>query len=155
MNALISGRKRRRIGGAGIKLKYVELDSLLLVWYRERRTKVDPNAITSSADIRREKVTFKQLQRHGEQISIQLKHQPPSSKWFHRFLKRHRFIHIYVVQVNGVLSVVQWEHLRRTMCAIWTRVLLHYLVINLNAVLMMLVHQMILKVILVINDLQH
>ncbi|CAF4845389.1 unnamed protein product, partial [Rotaria sp. Silwood2] len=30
-------RKRRRLGGAGKKLKYIDLDLKLLVWFRERR----------------------------------------------------------------------------------------------------------------------
>jgi len=63
---------------------------LLLAWYRERRTKIDPNSTIPPADIRREKITFKQLQRQGAKISVQLKHEIPSFKWFHRFLKRHR-----------------------------------------------------------------
>ncbi|CAF4960440.1 unnamed protein product, partial [Rotaria socialis] len=39
--------------------------------------------------IRKEKVSFKQLQRRGNQISIELNHEAPSSKWYGRFLRRH------------------------------------------------------------------
>ncbi|CAF1523469.1 unnamed protein product [Adineta ricciae] len=87
---LNQSKKRRRVGGAGKKLEYVELDLLLLAWYRKRRTKVDPNCIVPPADTRREKITFKQLQRQGTKISLQLKHDTPSFKWFYRFLTRHR-----------------------------------------------------------------
>lgn len=68
---------------------------MLLEWFRERRT--DPAAqsklstITTSIVVNREKVTFKQLQRRGKQISIELKHEhPPSTKWYGRFMRRHR-----------------------------------------------------------------
>ncbi|CAF2258042.1 unnamed protein product, partial [Rotaria magnacalcarata] len=37
-----------------------------------------------------EKVTFRYLQRRGRQISQELNHPCPSSKWFGRFLVRHR-----------------------------------------------------------------
>ena len=87
---LILGKKRRRTGGGGRKVKYVDLDSLLLSWYRERRTKVDPNSIVPQSDIRREKITFKQLQRQGAKICGNLRHEIPSFKWFYRFLTRHR-----------------------------------------------------------------
>lgn len=90
VNPFVSGGKRRRIDGGGVKLKYVELDALLMVWYRERRSKIDPNSNISPKDIRREKVTFKHLQRQGEKICAELQHPPPSFKWFYRFLKRHR-----------------------------------------------------------------
>ena len=76
--SVLSGRKRRRVGDAGKNLKYVEVDSLLLAWYRERQTKVYPSCTTSSTDIRR------------EIISISVKHQPPSTKWYYRLMKRHR-----------------------------------------------------------------
>ena len=73
--SVLSGKNRRRISGTGKKLKYVDSDSTI-----------------SSTDIRRERITFKQLQRQGEKISLSLKHQPPSSKWYYRFMKRHRII---------------------------------------------------------------
>ncbi|CAF3064327.1 unnamed protein product [Rotaria sp. Silwood2] len=84
------GRKRRRLGGAGKKLKYIDLDLKLLAWYREHRTKTDPNSSTFINNIRREKVSFKQLQRQGAKLSRELKHNPPSCKWYYRFMKRHR-----------------------------------------------------------------
>lgn len=69
-------------------MKFVELDLLLLAWYRERRTKIDPNTTIPPENIRRDKVTFKQLLRQGKRISTDLKHEVPSCKWFYRFLKR-------------------------------------------------------------------
>lgn len=63
---------------------------MLLIWYRERRTKIDPNCTVPPAEIRREKITFKRLHRQGAKISGELKHEVPSIKWFYRFLKRHR-----------------------------------------------------------------
>ena len=42
-------------------------------------------------NVRRERVTFKQLQRRGNQIALELKHErAPSVKWYSRFLRRHR-----------------------------------------------------------------
>lgn len=47
--------------------------------------------MTTSILVKREKVTFKQLQRRGRQISIELKYDhPPSTKWFGRFMNCHR-----------------------------------------------------------------
>ena len=63
---------------------------MLYSWYRQRRTKIDSNTDISSDDIHREKVSFKQLEREGKRISDQLQHRTPSTKWFARFLKRHR-----------------------------------------------------------------
>jgi hypothetical protein len=41
--------------------------------------------------VKREKVSFKQLQRRGNQLSMELKHErPPSMKWYGRFMRRHR-----------------------------------------------------------------
>jgi len=59
------------LGGAGKKLKYIELDLQLLAWYRQQRTKIDPNS-TTTMNIRREKVTFKRLQRQGAKLSSEL-----------------------------------------------------------------------------------
>ncbi|CAF1685083.1 unnamed protein product, partial [Adineta ricciae] len=61
---------------------------MLYSWYRQRRTKIDSNTNIASDVIRREKVSFKQLERKGKRISHQLQHRIPSSKWFARFLKR-------------------------------------------------------------------
>ncbi len=33
---------------------------------------------------------FRQLQRQGKLLSIELKHDCPSTKWFMRFMRRHR-----------------------------------------------------------------
>jgi transposase len=92
---LIIGHKRKRLPGAGHKLQYPELDKLLLEWFRERRT--DPaihsnvSTMTTSVIVKREKVTFKQSQWRGKQISIELKHEHPlSTKWYGRFMHRHR-----------------------------------------------------------------
>jgi len=59
------------LAGAGKKLKYIELDLQLLAWYRQQRTKIDPNS-TTTMNIRREKVTFKRLQRQGAKLSSEL-----------------------------------------------------------------------------------
>ena len=78
-----------RRNGAGKKLIYVDLDSRLLTWYRQKRT-APGSTTTPITDIRKEKVTFRYLQRRGRQISQELNHPCPSSKWFGRFLVRHR-----------------------------------------------------------------
>ncbi|CAF3269661.1 unnamed protein product [Rotaria socialis] len=83
------GKKRMRRNGAGKKLIYVDLDSRLLTWYRQKRT-APGSTTTPITDIRKEKVTFRYLQRRGRQISQELNHPCPSSKWFGRFLVRHR-----------------------------------------------------------------
>lgn len=67
---------------------FIELDSQLFEWYRVRRTA--PGDTTSDSVIRREKVTFRRLERQGRKISAELNHPCPSSKWFGRFLVRHR-----------------------------------------------------------------
>ncbi|CAF1612782.1 unnamed protein product, partial [Didymodactylos carnosus] len=88
-------RKRKHLPGAGHKLQYPELDKLLLEWFRERRTgpviQSNVSTMTTSIVVKREKVTFKQLQRRGKQLCIELKHEhPPSTKWYGRFMRRHR-----------------------------------------------------------------
>ena len=84
-----SGKKRKRLDGGGKKLTYVELDSRLFAWYRQKRT--DPGSTTTSAsDIHKERVTFRQLQHRGRQLSEELNHPCPSPKWFGHFLVRHR-----------------------------------------------------------------
>ena len=85
----ISGGKRKRLAGGGVKLKYPELDSRLLAWYRSKRTAPREPA-TEATNVRKEKVTFRQLERRGRQLSEELKHPCPSTKWFGRFLIRHR-----------------------------------------------------------------
>ncbi|CAF1213314.1 unnamed protein product [Rotaria sordida] len=89
---IVKSRKRRRLGGAGKKLKYIDLDLKLLVWFRERRGKIDSNSTTcnNNLNIPREKVTLKQLRRQGVKLSVELNHEPPSCKWYYRFLSRHR-----------------------------------------------------------------
>jgi len=59
--------KKKRIKGGGKKLKYKDLDSRLLVWFQERRS---PPAESSN--------------------SSAILHNRPSSKWYRRFMKRHR-----------------------------------------------------------------
>ncbi|CAF4621440.1 unnamed protein product, partial [Rotaria sp. Silwood2] len=73
--------------GGGVKLHYPDLDQKLLQWFREHRGIIKQPDETII--IRKEKVSFKQLQRRGKQISIELNHKPPSSKWYGRFLRRH------------------------------------------------------------------
>ena len=90
-NLFVLGSKRKRLHGGGKKLKYKDLDARLLAWFHERRS---PPAATSTftipaAEIRRERVTFRQLQRQGERISDDLRHDHPSNKWYRRFMKRH------------------------------------------------------------------
>ncbi|CAF3709310.1 unnamed protein product [Rotaria sp. Silwood1] len=82
-------KKRKRLDGGGKKFTYVELDSRLFAWYRQKRTDSGSTTIPAS-DIRKERVTFRQLERRGRQLSEELNHPCPSSKWFGRFLARHR-----------------------------------------------------------------
>ena len=63
----------------------------LLHWFRERRTFLDPNSIVpSNAVIRRERISFKQLQRQGAKLCVEMKLDMPSIKWYARFMTRHR-----------------------------------------------------------------
>ncbi|CAF3488256.1 unnamed protein product, partial [Rotaria sp. Silwood2] len=64
--------------------------SKLLASYQEHRIKTDQNSFTSINNIRRENVSFKQLQRQCAKLSHELKHNPPSCEWYYRFMKRHR-----------------------------------------------------------------
>jgi hypothetical protein len=84
-----SGKKRKRLDGGGKKLTYVDLDSRLFAWYRQKRT-APGSTTTAVSDIRKERITFRRLQRRGRQLSEELNHPCPSSKWFGRFLVRHR-----------------------------------------------------------------
>ena len=89
--SLYSGGKRKRLVGAGAKLKYPDFDRKILEWFRERRTATDPNNSATSNDVvRREKVSFKQLQRHEAKLSVELKHPQPSAKWYVWFMARNR-----------------------------------------------------------------
>ncbi len=83
----ILGGKRKRLKGGGKKIKYVDLDDLLIKWFKERRT--PPNSDVTLNEIRREKISFKQLVRHGKSLSVELKHEAPSFKWYRRFMARH------------------------------------------------------------------
>jgi hypothetical protein len=83
----IVGGQRKRLKGAGKKLKYYDLDNRLIKWFNERRT--PPTSNVTSTEIRREKISFKQLVRSGTKLSIELKHEAPSTKWYRRFMLRH------------------------------------------------------------------
>ncbi|CAF3312301.1 unnamed protein product [Rotaria sp. Silwood2] len=88
-------KKRKRLSGGGSKIKYIDLDYQLLLWFREKSTFIDLQSIattvtTTTTTIRREKVTFRQLQRQGRLLSVQLQHDYPSTKWFARFMRHHR-----------------------------------------------------------------
>ena len=81
------GGKRNRLDGAGKKLVYGDLNDQLFAWYRSRRT--DPNNKSiDPADIRREKVTLRHLEKEGRRIAKELNHSAPSSSWYLRFMKR-------------------------------------------------------------------
>ncbi|CAF4327295.1 unnamed protein product, partial [Rotaria sp. Silwood2] len=82
-------KKRKRLDGGGKKFTYVDLDSRLFAWYRQKRT-APGSTTTPVSDIRKERITLRQLQRRGRQLSEELNHSCPSSKWFGRFLVRHR-----------------------------------------------------------------
>ena len=82
----IVGGQRKRLKGAGTKLKYFDLDNGLIKWFNERRTPPDANVV--SPEIRRERISFKQLVRHGTKLSMELKHETPSIKWYRIFMVR-------------------------------------------------------------------
>ena len=88
--------EKKRIKGGGKKLKYKDLDSRLLAWFQERRSPPAESSNTSTPPkkFRREKMTFRRLQRQGERISDELLHNRPSSKWYRRFMKRQQKIPI-------------------------------------------------------------
>ncbi|CAF2085496.1 unnamed protein product [Rotaria magnacalcarata] len=65
------GGKRKRLDGGGKNLFTLILMINFLL-----------------ADIRREKVTFRHLEKEGRRISKELNHSLPSSSWFFRFMKR-------------------------------------------------------------------
>ena len=71
--------KKNRIKGGGKKLKYKDLDSRLLGWFQERRSPLaeSSNSSTLPEKFRREKVTFRRLERQGERISDELLHNRP------------------------------------------------------------------------------
>ena len=60
----------------------------MINWFNERRT--PPSLETTTSIIRRERISFKQLVRRGEHLSKELKHEAPSTKWYRRFMLRHR-----------------------------------------------------------------
>ena len=131
------------------KLKYKDLDSRLLAQFRERRSPPaeSSNSSTPPEKFRREKVTFRRLQRQGERISDELLHNRRSSKWYRRFMKRHiasliLSIHSFVVQVHGLRQGDQWDVSHRKMFLISTRVLWHCLAIKRKDPLIMLTHPM-------------
>ena len=73
----------------------MELDHHLLLWFRQKYTFIDlqvstTTGTTTTTTIKRERVTFRQLQRQGKLLSCELKHDCPSTKWFARFMRRHR-----------------------------------------------------------------
>ncbi|CAF3971918.1 unnamed protein product, partial [Rotaria magnacalcarata] len=57
------GKKRKRIGGAGGKLAYYDLDEHLIKWYRSKRD-LDQEGINACKD----KVTFKGMIRQGKKL---------------------------------------------------------------------------------------
>jgi hypothetical protein len=83
----ILGNQRKRRKGGGKKLKYFDLDDRLIRWFKERRT--PPASDITSKEIRRERISFKQLVRQGGILSTELKHEAPSIKWYRRFMLRH------------------------------------------------------------------
>jgi hypothetical protein len=83
----VVGSQRKRLKGAGSKLKYFDLDDRLIKWFNERRT--PPTSNVTSTEIRRERISFKQLFRSGTKISSELNHEAPSIKWYRRFMLRH------------------------------------------------------------------
>ncbi|CAF3862280.1 unnamed protein product [Rotaria sordida] len=80
--------KRKRLKGGGKKLVYVDLDHRLFAWYRSRRTDPKDKSL-APADIRREKVTFRHLEKQDHRIAKELNHSIPSSSWYLRFMKCH------------------------------------------------------------------
>ncbi|CAF1522407.1 unnamed protein product [Rotaria sordida] len=78
-------KKRKRIGGAGAKLLYPDLDEHLIGWYRSKRG-LDQEGI----HVHKERVTFKGMVRQRQRFSAGTKSKEPSKKWYTRFLKRHR-----------------------------------------------------------------
>ncbi|CAF4569092.1 unnamed protein product [Rotaria sp. Silwood2] len=81
------GNKRKRLDGDGKTLKYIDLDSRLFAWYREKRTALA--STTNVSDVRIERMTFRQLERRERPLSEELSHSCPSSKWFGLFLVRY------------------------------------------------------------------
>lgn len=79
------GKKRKRVDGAGAEIVYHELDEHLIKWYRSKRSsdQEDVNAC-------KEKVTFKGMVRQAKRFCGETKTKEPSTKWYTRFLKRHR-----------------------------------------------------------------
>ncbi|CAF3348426.1 unnamed protein product [Rotaria socialis] len=86
-----SNRKTlKRLKGAGAKICHKELDQQLIKWFALKRTNPDDETSTAPTEIKKERITFKNLVCHGEKICLSLKIQPyPSKMRFCRFLKRH------------------------------------------------------------------
>ncbi|CAF1521814.1 unnamed protein product [Adineta ricciae] len=86
-----NGKNLKRMKGRGAKIRYQELDRQLIQWFKSKRTKTNDEQSNEPIEIKKERITFKNLVRQGEKISVSLKIQPyPSQKWFRRFMKRHR-----------------------------------------------------------------
>ncbi|CAF3620944.1 unnamed protein product [Rotaria sp. Silwood1] len=88
LQSMDNGGRRKRLKGGGKKLKYVDLDDRLIKWFKERRT--PPTSDATVINIRREKISFKQLVRQGTILSAELNHVAPSVKWYQRFMIRNR-----------------------------------------------------------------
>ena len=67
---------------------FIDLDHRLLLWYCSRRTDPRDTSIKPT-DVRREKVTLRQLEKEGQRIAKELNQSPPSPTWYSRFLRRH------------------------------------------------------------------
>ncbi|CAF4457916.1 unnamed protein product [Rotaria sp. Silwood2] len=123
-------KKCKRLSGGGSKIKYIDLDHQLVLWFREKRTFINPQSIvttgtTTTTTIRREKVAFRQLQRQGRFLSIELQHAYASTKWFARFMRRHRLSlqkpkRHKKIPLSDVYPLVNrfYDHIRRA--SLWT-----------------------------------
>ncbi len=84
------GKSLKRLKGGGEKISFKELDQQLINWFKSKRTHPDEEKPNAPSEIKKERITFKNLVRQGEKICLSLKIQPyPSKMWFRRFLKRH------------------------------------------------------------------
>lgn len=98
---------------------------------------------TANATVAREKVTFKQLQRHGAKLSVEFKHTQPSAKWYIRLMAPNRLsILIFGVRVVRVPDEDGWVRSQLAVSVKWTRARSHCSVIKTNAALTILTRRM-------------
>ncbi|CAF1563982.1 unnamed protein product, partial [Rotaria sordida] len=80
---------KRGAMGAFIAEDICNMDESPLALFGDQAKRSINDIGATPADIRREKVTFRHLEKEGCRIAKELNHSLPSSSWYFRFMKRH------------------------------------------------------------------